>query len=174
MDRSPQPSLHRRTPRCPSHPPCGLQPGLFGQEPVPHIRSIHVRGCDPSHRLDFQRRLRRARQRARPPPRLPRLQPARRPRRRRGPFSRRVALPRRHHLSSRFRKLIANSSTAKSAAMRPFTSGLAGANHPRTFSLHQKIPPPSRLARCAPRVLIASRIAMKPEIRWLAHPALAR
>jgi hypothetical protein len=58
--------------------------------------------------------------------------------------------------------------------MRPFTSGLAGANYPRTLSLHQKIPPPSRLAPCAPRVLIASRIAMKLEIRWLAHPALAR
>ena len=57
--------------------------------------------------------------------------------------------------------------------MRPFTSGLAGANHPRAFSLHQKIPPPSRLAPCAPRVLIASRIAMKLEIRWLAQPALA-
>lgn len=99
---------------------------------------------------------------------------ARRPRRRRGPFSRRVASPRRHHLSSRCRKLIANSSTSKGAAMRPFTSGLAGANYPRTLSLHQKIPPPSRLAPCAPRVLIASRIAMKLEIRWLAHPALAR
>jgi hypothetical protein len=92
------------------------------------------------------------------------------PARRRGPFSRRVALPRRHHLSSRCQKLMADSSFLESAAMRPFTSGLAGANHPRAFSLHQKIPPPSRLAPCAPRVLIASRIAMKLQIRWLAQP----
>jgi hypothetical protein len=55
-----------------------------------------------------------------------------------GLFSRRVAFHRQHHLSSLFRKLIANSSTSKSAAIRPFTSGLAGANHPRQFRLNQK------------------------------------
>jgi hypothetical protein len=33
--RSPQPSLHRRTPHCPSHPPCCSQPGILWPEPVP-------------------------------------------------------------------------------------------------------------------------------------------